>query len=205
MKSLSYFTISAVALLAACAQPTKTAAPAGPELAPAVHTPAQTGDIYENLNLVTGETTSATMTVLGDGKVRGVSSNGCTWVYIDGAFAPTLEWANCDGSDGRHQVSGEATIFPLEVGKQEVWTGAGQNAEGETWVNNRTCTVEGTASVTVPAGEFDTYYIVCVNDWEKREIYYAPSISVPVITTVTHNERGLQNDWRLVSHTPAAG
>lgn len=128
------------------------------------------------------------------------SSWGCTWVREENAFAPSLRFANCGGSDGAQKITGEeGKIWPLRVGSAQSWSIVGQNANGDTWETTRRCKVESTERVTVPAGAFDTYKVVCLDNWRTRTWYYAPAIKATVLFTNYDSQRQSIDKFELVS------
>lgn len=102
-------------------------------------------------------------------------------------FSPTVKWENCGGSTGGRNiesVSGEP--WPLEVGKTwsydaEGWTG------GDRWTSDTRCSVDGTARVKVPMGEFDTYKVICNTKWTQKVRYVAPDVGTTVKLVQSRN------------------
>ena len=90
------------------------------------------------------------------------------------------------------------SLWPLEAGKTAGFREDGQWREGQgpesTYVSAWACEVAGTERVSVLAGEFDTWKIVCrrysTNRFgsasrvkEVRNWYFAPAVGHPVLTT----------------------
>ena len=136
----------------------------------------------------------------------GLSSDGCSWTTVIG-YGPTLEWSGCGGSAGTQTIKKqEGDLFPLQVGNTARWKFKGKNDRGNSWSGTRKCNVKGTANVTVPAGNFDTYHIACTEDWSRREWHYSPELGVSV--TFRRKPRGNSRTTRtyqeLVSFTPGS-
>jgi len=125
---------------------------------------------------------------------------GCDWTKV-GIFGPWLEWSRgCGGSAGTHTIkSRKGNVYPLQVGNTVRWKLRGKNKRGHTWSRTHKCSVKGTANVTVPAGNFDTYRVVCTNDRTRDVWYFSPELGTSV------KYRGKQTKWDsdLVRLTPS--
>ena len=119
-------------------------------------------------------------TKVDDETYSGRGSDGCSWtVVID--YGPALEWSGCEGSTGTSTIKKrQGGLFPLEVGNKVRWSFSGKNNKGNRWKGSRKCSVKGTSNVTVPAGNFDTYHIVCTESWARFEWHYAPEMGFSV-------------------------
>ena len=134
------------------------------------------------------------------------SSDGCSWTSVNG-YGPVLKWSECAGDSGTRTVKKrKGGLFPLEVGNKASWKFRGKNNKGSSWSDTRKCNVKGTANVTVPAGSFDTFHIVCAESWARWEWYYAPELGVSV--TYRRKPRGNSQSksiyQELVSFTPGS-
>ena len=132
--------------------------------------------------------------------------DGCSWSNIVGAFEPTGEWKNCEsGSGSQTSKLTTGSIYPLQVGNKESWDFSGTNTSGDSWSSTRNCEVVGTASVTVPAGTFDTYRVVCEDKWWVRESYItAEGYSVKWSRTRKVGASDRNRSGELVSRSLAA-
>ena len=146
----------------------------------------------------------------------GLSNDGCRWTSVIG-YGPTLEWSGCGGSDGTQTIKKrEGNLWPLQVGNKVRWKFKGKNNRGNSWSGTRKCNVKGTANVTVPAGNFDTYHIICTEDWSRREWqlaqvsrrewHYSPELGVSVtfLRKPRGNSRTKRTYQELVSFTPGS-
>lgn len=115
-------------------------------------------------------------------------TDGCKSTLDADGFTVYRAWENCSGGSGSQEIDRPEKIWPLEVGKSETFTYTGQNSKGHTWSGSRTCEVTGTANVTVPAGTFDTYRVVCSDKGNRYVFHYAPELGSSI--TVTRNPVG---------------
>ena len=122
------------------------------------------------------ESTSEVVSVDGE-NVSWQTSEGCDWTKA-GIFGPWLKWSKgCGGSAGTHTIkSQKGNIFPLQVGNTVRWKLRGKNNRGHTWSRTRRCSVKATANVTVPAGNFDTYEVVCTTQRTREVWYFSPEL-----------------------------
>ena len=111
------------------------------------------------------------------------TSWGCSYKAHSDGLAPALAWKDCGGSPGTHTVKRIGNIYPLQVGNTESWKYRGKNKKGNKWSGTRKCTVKGTINVTVPAGNFDTYFVVCTEKGARYEWHYSPELRKMVITS----------------------
>lgn len=197
-----------VALAAAACQTTGNTvqtASASAEMPPVSSWRANIGDVLEYQN-IKGNNFTSEYTSVTDNRVTGKTSGGCEFVFFKDNAAPGPEWKNCSGSSGTQTSKLKSGgLFPLAVGNRESWEYSGTNTKGNSWSSVRNCEVADTASVTVPAGTFDTYHVICEDKWWKRE-WFVNADGVSVISKRTR-KAGAQDDNRfnqLVSFTPGA-
>lgn len=124
-------------------------------------------------------------TVKRDGSFAEVhGSNGCKAVIDRSSYSPALSWRDCSGSAGSRKMEKHAGgLFPLAVGNTESWQFTGRNSKGKTWSNMRSCKVAGTVNVTVPAGNFDTYHVVCREGSARYDYWFSPELGSTVISS----------------------
>ena len=96
-------------------------------------------------------------------------------------------------------------MYPLQVGNTESWKYTGKNTKGDSWSGMRECEVKGTAHVTVPAGSFDTYHVVCEERDSRREWHYSPTLrrTVTSIRTPMAGSSAKPHHLELVRIIPA--
>ena len=124
-------------------------------------------------------------TVKLDGSIAEVhGSNGCKAVTDRSSYSPTLGWRGCSGHTGSHKIEKRTgRLFPLAVGNTEHWQFSGRSAKGSTWSGTRSCKVAGTANVTVPAGNFDTYHVICREKSARYDYWFSPELGYTVISS----------------------
>ena len=140
--------------------------------------------VWRNKN---GTEISYEITAVDEETFSGLSSNGCAWKFVIGGWGPTVEWKNCNSSSGSHKVKRTGNMYPLQVGNTEKWRYNGRNNKGNRWSGTRKCEVKGTEEVTVPAGSFDTYHVVCKEPYARYEWHYSPELR----STVTSSRKPL--------------
>ncbi|MEM0989688.1 MAG: hypothetical protein AAGK00_12455 [Pseudomonadota bacterium] len=133
------------------------------------------------------------------------SETGCTRRVRRDGFAPATEWRQCGGASGSHTAERiTPSILPLAHGRSERWRFSGTNSDGDEWDGVRTCSVVGAASVTVPAGIFDTHHVRCENPWLVYEWFVrADGVTVQWARTAKTGSRDQNRLARLVRFTPA--
>ncbi len=124
-------------------------------------------------------------TVKLDGSILEVlGSDGCKAAVQWPTYSPTLAWRGCSGSTGSQKIEKHAgALFPLAVGNTESWTFSGRNSKGNTWSGARSCKVAGTSNVTVPAGTFDAYHVVCREHSARYDYWFSPELGSTVISS----------------------
>jgi hypothetical protein len=200
MRSRNCWTIAAVLVTSSavigCAQ--VETAPPSKEMAPAAKAdhPVGTTFVVEDR----GEQITLDKTANTDQGSVWTLSNGCTYTLTnDNPFAPSVKFEGCSGNTGTQTIQSKSgEIFPLEVGKTVSWDITGQDRENN-WETTRRCEVVETVSLTVPAGTYDAFHVVCRDSWNTRTYYYAPEVGVNVAYIRMHNSRGKQTDQKLVS------
>jgi len=130
-------------------------------------------------------------------QVRLISTAGGyeTWEHLDGSWqwtqadfiSPLVAWSGPSDSGTRTNDGDMASLFPLKVGKEAKVTYTGvSEISPEGFDGERLCRVLGQENITVPAGNFDTYKILCLNGrnieypWRYQYFYYSPELGVPV-------------------------
>ena len=157
-------------------------APAKAELPPGIRRPLAVGD--KSVWKQDGKELSWKTAKL-DGSIAEVhGSNGCKVVIDLSTFSPALSWRNCSGSAGSQKMEKRSGgLFPLAVGNTESVRFSGRNEKGNTWSGMRSCKVAGTANVTVPAGTFDTYHVVCRENSARYDYWFSPELGSTVISS----------------------
>ena len=186
-------------------EPSQPVVPATAELPPAERPEYRVGDLKVWLNEKGNEFASEITSV--DEETVSAQFGGCLSTYVKD-FGPSLKWENCGrknkNSGTQKLLEQDGNLWPLQVGNTASWKFRGRNNKAYSWVATRKCSVEGTANVTVPAGSFDTYHVVCKDKWKKLEWHYAPQLGRTVTSrrTPQGGSKVKRRYAELVSFTP---
>lgn len=108
-------------------------------------------------------------------------SLGCKWASLVHGFAPSSSWENCSGSTGTQTITKvKGSPWPLKAKTKFKYYFRGKNAKEESWTGQRTCKVKGQVRVKVPAGEYDTFKLVCKDKWNSRTWWISPELGSTV-------------------------
>ena len=121
---------------------------------------------------------------------------GCTFTY-DGWFSPSSSYADCGGDTGTQNFTKTGSIWPLEIGKSEVYNVSGTNGT-DSWQTTRRCEVKDAVVVTLGEKQLPSYEVACTDKWSTRTWYVSPELGVAVKYKRYHNQRGLVDDSVLV-------
>jgi len=185
--------------LAGCASSSVESAPVTGDLAPGEPGSYAAGAKWQGVD--NGEDVTITL-VSTDGKTKQFEeSTGCKWTEDENTFAPVLTWDNCGGSGSGTQtiVSTEGDIWPLKVGNTQSWKLTGKDSTGGKWSTTRNCAVNSAERITTKAGAFDTYKVVCLDDWNTTTYYYSPQLKDSLVSMRIRKGKGLQSRWDYVS------
>ncbi len=106
---------------------------------------------------------------------------------------PALEWKNPNRGGGRRVVSDiKGSLFPLKINNRmtftsevESWNADDSGGEPQTWQYGWVCNVAGEENISVQAGSFDTFKILCGRTKQDELIfYYAPRIGHYVVMRI---------------------
>ena len=204
--------IGAALLVGACQSPKPTPAglspaPAAAALAPGRLTVLERGATFVFRNRGGAEVTSRVIKVEGD-DVTWQADNGWTWTG-KAFFWPVERWQS-DSAGGRQEISGDPRgLFPLMVGERVAYRYQGRSqAERAGWSGQGRCEVATAEQITVPAGTFDTYKVVCEqgedlsDPYRTRTWWYAPAIGHYVAQLHRTRTGGIDELEQLVSYRP---
>lgn len=182
---------AALVILAGCQTTTEEAAVTKP-LAPMEKPSAWTmGSNMERLK--DGKPYSAEVIAVDAETTTWKNSEGCIYTLKNGfGFGSSVTWENCPSSRGTQ--SGTQTIeklddnpiWPLKVGKSWRYREKGSNTNGNSWNMVRKCDVEKEVKITTQLGTFDTFKVICVDDYRERTWYIAPDYGTSV-KFINHN------------------
>lgn len=98
--------------------------------------------------------------------IHAKSNSGCNDLVNIEFFTvggPSKKWWNCKGEDSENteiEVE-EGQIWPLQVGNTWKVKWKGNSTAGRYWRNSKSCEVTAEERIQTPAGEYDTYKVVC--------------------------------------------
>lgn len=112
-------------------------------------------------------------------RVVWTNDRGLIWTVGRDIVTPPLSWsANAELGRGRQAVIGSpAQLFPLQTGNTVSFgiRGSSENLP-KGWQDTQVCEVGPQELITVAAGSFRTYKIICQREDHIDIIYYAPEI-----------------------------
>jgi len=109
--------------------------------------------------------------------IRG--DDGCRSTRMTDMFAPSLKWSNCEYASGIQKINKtKGGPWPLsdKTEFQYAFTGKYSDDLGQPWRSIWNCRVDKQIRVKVPAGEYDTYKLVCEDDWLERTYWISPKL-----------------------------
>ncbi|MEO1407631.1 MAG: hypothetical protein AAFV54_14240, partial [Pseudomonadota bacterium] len=107
-----------------------------------------------------------------------VDSRGCRRMYEDW-FTPPLMFRDCDFArvDLVQEVERTGETWPLQLGRSWSYTVSGLDHRGTRWRSRKAkCFVDSAVQVTIEAGSFDTYKVVCRSMGVRETWYMSPSL-----------------------------
>ena len=137
--------------------------------------------------------TTAVVTAVSNGQVTWGYNNGATSTGYRNFILPALTWTSANRHSKATSTAPADLLWPLATGNQGQYAthqviSKNDRIESTELSRKWACAVEGTKRVSVPAGTFDTYVIVCRrysstdNSWRAtRRYYYAPELGYYVV------------------------
>lgn len=119
---------------------------------------------------------------------------------------------NMDGRSGSQQfATTQDFLFPLQAGSTARTTYTGSDSNGSSWDGTKVCSVVDTVNITIAAGAFDTYKIVCQqggngwadgdgDPWNTETFYFAPSVGL-VVFARERNADNREQTYEWVSYS----
>lgn len=133
-------------------------------------------------------------------------SGGVEWVEQTAVVTPPLAWTSDPTvGKGQQEIIGDPySLFPLRVGKTTTFEAHGKSEKVPGgWTRQYGCAVEGSDTVTVPAGSFETFRIECRQGDQRQTIHYSPRAENIVLGVAESPSR--TDRFELRSYTRAAG
>ncbi len=128
-------------------------------------------------------------------------ASGATWTTRNSTMFNTEAWSGTARyGGGTQRFTGElGKMFPLAVGKSVRYRAEGRNqvapsdnAGAAPWTVDWTCSVVAQERVTIAAGSFDTFRIVCTREGQIRTYYHSPALGMYVLRVTTGREAGVK-------------
>jgi hypothetical protein len=107
------------------------------------------------------------------------TEGGCGSKRLIHMYAPSISWDHCDYASGSQKITEKkGSTWPLndKTEFQYAFTGKYTDDLGQPWRSIWKCKVDRQIKVKVPAGEFDTYKLVCEDDWLMRTYWISPEL-----------------------------
>ena len=136
---------------------------------------------------------------VGDGMLTFRDSDGCQWQEIsDHDFSPSVQWENCEPyPNGTQKTKLKGSIWPLQKGTKFSYSVKGKYHNGDTWSTRRACKVKKEVRISTVSGEYDTFKVVCRDDWSTRTYYMSPELKSWVVFKRTHAEKSKRRELEV--------
>ena len=204
LRALQYLPAAFALALSACQGGLPEEMATATELAPMARPEINVGD--KRYSLKDGETEVVTTAVaVNDDGVKFSSSLGCEWTEIGWGFAPSTQWSNCSPwKDGTQKITAtRGDLWPLKVGNEVSYDLTGTDTGGDSWKTTRNCKVEKQARITTVSGEYDTFKVVCRDEWTNRTWYMSPDAKTDVEFVRTRKRQNQTNKWEFMKFEAA--
>lgn len=129
------------------------------------------------------------------------TTDGYKWTNYSNPMLPSPTFSGEDWGTGTQKMTNvKGSMFPLQVGNKMSFTVVGQSDKWpDGWNDPRRCKVESQERVTVIAGDFDAFKIVCTSKNRTRVYFFAPDVNDIVWHRNTHRtEPDKTSGWELV-------
>ena len=181
-----------VGALASCANNPGTG-PATAKLDPAPQPTFAVGDkfVWETKN---GQVTDEIMSI-SNGNIVWQRSDGSAWITATNFALPATRWSDPtnDGAGNGEQKASEikGAMFPLKVGnKMSMRVKGKSDKHPEGWDQRRNCEAKSQENITVPAGSYDAFRVVCESGRRKQTFFYSPKLGQIVYDQEHHTDKG---------------
>jgi len=147
-------------------------------------------------NITTFEVVSAENSL-----TRTVSDDGHEYTNLPNIILPSPSFSGAKWGEGKQSISSvKGELFPLTVGNKMSFMVNGESTKWpDGWKNKRVCEVESQERITVVAGEYDAFRIVCDEKQRKRVMYFSPEINTLVWYKNVHKtDPSKTTGWEMV-------
>jgi hypothetical protein len=149
-----------------------------------------------------GETATSELVSIEGDLYNFESSTGATWTNYANPILPSPKWSGEDWGVGTQSIEEvEGALFPLEVGNTMSFYVVGKSTKWpDGWKDKRDCEVKAQERISVEAGDFDAFKVVCNDEWRARTYYFSPEVNDIVWYRSVHKKNPDRNTgWELSS------
>ncbi len=141
-------------------------------------------------------------------RITWVSNQGARIITSNNPLLPSYEWISQSDGQGKRLISDmKGELFPLKKGNKTTFRSTVSiNDQPSQWSFSWNCAILGEVNVTVPAGNFNAFSIVCARDASDTiTYYYAPELGYYVRMEIGGNKGSILKQRNLLSYNNAAG
>ena len=141
-------------------------------------------------------------------RITWVSNQGARIITSNNPLLPSYEWISQSDGQGKRLISDvKGELFPLKKGNKTTFRSTVSiNDQPSQWSFSWNCAILGEVNVTVPAGNFNAFSIVCARDASDTiTYYYAPELGYYVRMEIGGNRGSILKQRNLLSYNNAAG
>ena len=141
-------------------------------------------------------------------RISWVSNQGARIITSNNPLLPSYEWVSENDGQGKRLISDvRGDLFPLEKGNNTTFRSTVSiDGQPSQWSFSWNCAILGEVNITVPAGNFNTFSIVCARDASDTiTYYYAPELGYYVRMEIGGNHGSVLKQRNLLSYNNVAG
>lgn len=105
--------------------------------------------------------------------------DGCRSTRLMLMYAPSLEWNHCEYASASQKITetrGNPWPLSAKTEFQYAYIGNYRGDLGQPWQSIWKCKVDKQVRVEVPAGEYDTFKLICEDDLTVRTYWISPEL-----------------------------
>ncbi len=141
-------------------------------------------------------------------RITWVSNQGARIITSNNPLLPSYEWISESDGQGKRLISDvKGDLFPLKKGNKTTFRSTVSiDDQPSQWSFSWNCAILGEVNVTVPAGNFNAFSIVCARDASDTiTYYYAPELGYYVRMEIGGNRGSVLKQRNLLSYNNVAG
>lgn len=153
--------------------------------------------------ITNGEKLTSKVIAVEDGVSTIQLEDGCEWKHLGWDWAPVLEINNCYGRSESSQIrKSEGSPWPMQTGKKWSHSYTRFQDSGKTTRLTYRCEVNTAEIVSIPAGEFRAFKIICKDRSSTKTYWFTPDHAAGVVKST--NKTGTNTSMSdLVKMIPA--